>query len=265
MARILPVFALAVALVAFAGCVKSDETMVIKTDGSGTATMVMTLDLTKLEAIKEMMGGMMGGQGGGDSMDLESEMDPEEVRRRLEGKEGVRIVKAESVRDEVNNTVRMTLVVEFDSLQQLFESGLMKNTRVTLERDSDGNYVMTRYMGGDQQQMPEGPEAEQMAQMYLAMLQPFMGDLEMAATITLPTAILETSIGEVDGTTVGWKYTFEDIMKITKPVRVVFSGAGLDWAPFDVRVDGEGGLVGEEEAPAAPAEPVTPGMPGSGG
>jgi hypothetical protein len=238
----------AVLLFSLPGCVKANETTTISKDGSGTAKMVMTIDLAKIEAMKEMMKGMGGGEGmEEDPMD---EMNAEKVKKRLTDKPGIKIIKVETVKDDAAKKVTHTIELAFESLEALHKSGAIQGVTVSLEKLDDGSYVLTRSMVGDGG-MPEGPEAEQMAEAMMPMFEPFAGDLEMATTITLPGAVLETNGTKGEGNAVTWKLGFKDIAKADKRTyKVKFSGEGLSLKPFKVTLEDLAAAKAEEEEPA---------------
>jgi hypothetical protein len=255
---------LAASALLLAGCVKSKDTFAVKPDGSGTAKLVATLDLTMVNQLKEMLGGMGGDTG---EMDVDKEMNPDEVRRRLEGKEGIKIVSVTTVEDKEKNTLTHTLELEFASLELLFKSGAVKEMNVTLEKDAEGNYTLTRALGGDQ--IPQDAEGLEQLQAMMMMFEPFMGKLEVSSTLTFPGAILETNGTKEGENQVTWSLTFKDIGKADKMRQVVkFSGQGVTMKPFAVtasemdaaRAEAEGEGEGEEEG--APEEEEEPAMPG---
>src|SRR5262245_24927014 len=85
-------------LFALPGCLKSTETFVLATDGTGTATKKAVVDMSKMDQLLEMAkamgggGGGPGGAGGGGedpAKEFDKEMNPEEVKKKLAGKKGI--------------------------------------------------------------------------------------------------------------------------------------------------------------------------------
>jgi len=272
---------LAGALGVLAGCLKAQQTLKIDREGRGKAALSYAVDLAKLRAIGEMMGGMMGG-GAGDEGEEEGSggevpeaidefVNPEHVKAMLAGNPKVRVVSSKSTRDEEKQKVVHTLDLEFDSLKDLYESGVIRWMSVKLEKLPSGAYRFTSALeppglGGFGSMIPEGetPEeraaAEEQNQALLAMFQPLVGDLELATNLVLPTGVVETNGVKVSETEVAWKLGFADLMqKEKRTITVTFGGEGLTWPLFAYTAEDLERKRAEAEARAekeAPAEPT---------
>src|SRR5262245_58255715 len=83
-------------LLALPGCLKSTETVVVAAHGTGTATKKAVMDLSKMEQLLEMAkamggGGEAGGAGEDPAKEMEKDMNPEEIKKTLAGKKGVKL------------------------------------------------------------------------------------------------------------------------------------------------------------------------------
>jgi hypothetical protein len=220
-------------LFALPSCVKQDAKTVLGRDGKGTATLSATFDLEKLNQIKEMMGGMMGGQPGaegGVTTDATDEFDPAKLRKSLEGKKGVTLVSATKTEAEDKKSVTFRYEVKFESLEALYQAGLMglgDGTKVTLE-EKDGSWTLT----ADASAGAEGG-AEMMG-----MMAPLFEGLEIVTTFELPGEIVATNGTKSDtGTSVTWKV---DAKNMAKPEAlkqsVTFRGEALALKAFSLTV-----------------------------
>ena len=257
LARLAVSLLLVAGLVALTGCFKSNEVVKVRKDGSGSATVAMTIDMSQIEALKEMLAGMgMGGEGQGPMVtDPLEDLDPEKLKKQFEGKKGIKLVSVKRVHDEEKKTVTVTMELKFDSIEALYRSGQMKNVSIKLEKNDDGSYTLTRDVGGDMMpDMGDSPEADEMLAPMLAMFEPVLKDMQASAAMTLPTAIIETNGEKVGTNQVKWNVGFKDISKSDKRKQVVkFSGEGLNWKPFALKAS-DMEAEAEIEAPPIPEE-----------
>lgn len=264
----------ALAAVVLTGCIKTKSVINLNADGSGTLTLAITVDQSKMDELKEMMEGM-GMGGGGDAGNLDEQLDFDGTAKALEGMEGVRLVSQKSLDDAEKKIKGTEMVVAFDNLQALSKSGLIENLSLELTKNEDGTYTLV--MGTLPEQM-EGMDVNdpmvqgQMEQFkaMMPMLEPMLGSFEMSEIIKLPGEITETNgtKAETGGNTVMWKMGFADAMDINKLTRkVTFKGDGLDWKPFKTKAsEGRsamkaaraklkgGGATGPSAMPGSPAE-----------
>jgi hypothetical protein len=264
----LAALAVAASSLVLPGCVKAQVAVGLNKDGSGTITETATLDMSKLGEIMAMFEGMGGGGEGGDGglqSQIDDETNPEKVKEKLKGKKGVELISATRTEDKEKKTQTSEKKIKFQTLEDYFRSGDEKSAVVRLEQLPDGAWKFTRQMVrkgiDDQGEMPA--EAAGMMEMVKGMLQPYMENMEMGATMTLPGTIVETNgTKSADGTSVTWKYTFDGLFgkDVLKQV-VVFKGEGLTLKPFHIKIDDEANatdVTAGSDAPAPAPAPVEP-------
>lgn len=264
-ARTLGLFTFAALLALLPGCFKMKQTWNVEKSGKGTAVMKVVFDLGKMEELQAMLGEM--GGGAADMPDPSKDMDPEEAKKIAKMAKGVRVVSVTTKEDKEKKLVTHDMKVEFDSLQAFFESGLSQGMNVTLKKLEDGNYELKTKMAGagGMPDMPDTPEMQSQMEMMKAMLEPYMGGLEMSTAMVLPTAIVETNGKKISDTEVQFSATFQNIMKSMQDgQRVVFKGEGLDWKPFSVTPESmekarKKALEDAKKEAEKAAQPVTPG------
>lgn len=265
LARLAAGLTVAIGLVLLSGCAKTKETIKVEKSGQGTTTMTMSLDLSKLKGIQEMMQGM--GMGGGENADdpLE-ELQTDVFKKKLKDVKGVTLVSAKQETDEEKGLHTLTLEIAFDSLEALYRSGAIEGVDAKLEKLPDGNYKFTRVMGTEMAPDTENPEAAAMAEAMLSMFEPFLTDMEFTVNLTLPTTIVETSGEKLEPNQVQWKLGFKGLTKADQRTQtVVFSGEGLDWKPFSVKASEiEDAEVEEDEEVVEEEEEEVPAAPPSG-
>jgi hypothetical protein len=226
--------ALVAMLVLFSGCVKQKEESKITKAGSGTAKMTATLDLSHMKEMMEMMAGMGMANPNDVDKDPAEQLDIEEAKKKIEEAEGVKLVSAKREIAEDKSSASMIIEIEFDSLKHLYEADIVQGVKASLHKRPDGNYELNRMMFADM--IPDAggdPEAAGMMEMMMGMFEPYMADMVLETVLTLPTAIVETNGTQGTGNTVTWKLGFKDIQSSEKRrQKVVFSGAGLEWADF---------------------------------
>ncbi len=230
-----PSLVLGLVLAGVPGCIKSAQTTRIKKDGSGQVTLTAIIDKAKLDQMKEMMNGMMPqGAGGPAGKDPAEEMSPETLREVAKGSKGIHVVSVEKTEDKEAGTETFKTVVNFDSLQALFESGLIQQTDVKLEKLENGNYRFEFEIGAGQD-IPDTPEAQEQVQMVMQMFEPILSGFEIKRTMVLPTALVDTNGDRSIAGEVTWTLDGKNLMDAKKRRQVVtFSGEGLDWKPFSL-------------------------------
>ncbi len=267
--------ALVAMLVLFAGCVKQKEESKITKAGSGTAKMTATLDLSHMKEMMEMMAGMGMADPNAVDKDPAEQLDIEETKKKIADAEGVKLISAKREIAEDKSSASMIIEVEFESLKHLYTADIVQGLKASLHKRPDGNYELNRLMFADM--IPDAggdPEAAGMMEMMMGMFEPYMADMVLETVLTLPTAIVETNGTQGTGNTVTWKLGFKDIQSAEKRrQKVVFSGAGLEWAAFgtppkatptaEPTVTEPEEPAPEEEAPEEPKEAPEPaGAPG---
>lgn len=256
----------AVALVAAAGltttgCIQSDDATVLQKDGSGTAQISMTVDLSKFEQIAEMFKGFGGaGEPGMEGEKPEepkkdegfaSEMSEEKVREKLKEHPGIELVKYTNEKKDGKQVIQMEL--KFKDVADYAKAEFFGNKSVELVKNEDGSFTLKfdpmagqgdKMGGGDDAGMGEADPMGGDPSMMLGMMEPFLGTLEVKSKITLPGTITETN-GTKDGeSTVSWAFNWKsmmDSMKEKKPASwvVTFKGEGIELKPFKYKPDAE--------------------------
>jgi hypothetical protein len=224
-------------MLAAAGCVKVDQTITLNKDGSGTLDMRYGMSeqtIAQLEAMQQMSQTM----GEDAAMDQESpfEFDEAKVREEFEATkpEGVELVALSS--ETVDGWKFIDMKIAFDDLAALKRTELFEDSDLSLQRDDDGNYILTQAsgpddmtdMGGAGADEGEGAMEQQMMQQMAAM---FAG-LRLETRVVVPTRIIDTNGTVVDEKTASWVFDIdEDPSVLTKldamKLRVVFAGKGL--------------------------------------
>jgi hypothetical protein len=239
LARLAVSLALFLGLAVVTGCAKTKEETKVRKDGTGTTKMTTTIDLTKLQALQEMMQGMgMGGGGEGMGGDPVEDLDPEKYKKKVEDAEGVRLMSMNRKIDEEKKTMNVVIELEFDSLEHLYKSGLVQSVEATLTKNEDGSYTLERSLGGDYAPAAsDNPEAAAFLEGILAMVEPFMSEMELSSTLTFPTPISESDgVKGEEGNSVTWSVGFKDVSNPKKRgQKVTFGGEGLEWKPFSTQ------------------------------
>ncbi|MHC5010100.1 MAG: LppM family (lipo)protein [Planctomycetota bacterium] len=235
--------ALVLALAVLSGCVQSDEKTTLRSDGSGTVSLKVTIDESLAEQLKEAMGGMGGEGSGGPAEDL----DPDKLKEKVAKVEGLELVRADVEVDEENHTRTFFVEIKFDSMEAFFRADVMPQTRGRLEQTEEGLWVLTRESGDPNMNTPE---AQEMMAGFLMMLQPYLENLKMEMSITVPGTIVETN-GKKDGDNRAvWSIGFEDLTKPVAQMQTVsFRGEGLSLTAFDTSKP-----VEEPEGPVTPGD-----------
>lgn len=233
------------ACLALSGCIKSNDAVAVKADGSGSFTSTIVIDMKAMKGIADAMGGAFGKEPGAPE---EKQEDPlEKLKEEWKHIEGLEIVKATS--EEKDGKVTMSVEAKFKTLEAYARATSMEMNG-KLEKRDDGAYVL-RFSGDDQDEKKagEGGEAgadmgQAMAAAMMPMLEGFMKGLEMTRKVTLPGKIVETNgTKSEDGSTVTWTVKWDDIKKTQKmpPQTVTFRGDDLSLKPFAVTREKAGG------------------------
>lgn len=250
-----------VASLALAGCLKANDVVVVKPDGSGTFSTTVTIDLSAMKGIAEAMGGAPDakpdGEPGEDGKGKKD--DPlEEMKEEWKHIEGIEIVKADSV--EKDGKVTMTIDAKFKTLEAYARATSIE-MGATLEKQADGSYVL-RFddkpgkpdpagegaKGGEGEPGAPAPGADdfgaEMAAGMMSAFEPFLKGIEMTRKLTLPGKIVTTNgVKSDDGSTVTWTVKWDDIKKAKKPPAqsVTFRGDDLTLKPFSITRERAGG------------------------
>lgn len=235
------------ACLALAGCIKSNDAVAVKADGSGSFTSTIVIDMKAMKGIADAMGGAFGKEPGAPE---EKPEDPlEKLKEEWKHIEGLEIVKATS--EEKDGKVTMSVEAKFKTLEAYARATSMEMNG-KLEKKDDGSYVLSFADDKDDKKEGEGAEGGEagadmgaaMAAAMMPMLEGFMKGLEMTRKLTLPGKIVETNgTKSEDGSTVTWTVKWDDIKKTQKTPKqtVTFRGDNLSLKPFAVTREKGGG------------------------
>ena len=273
------------------GCLKTQATLVIAKDGSGSLSDSATIDLGKLDAMVEGLLGMLGGgqEGtptgglaggpGGMVKAAKATVDTEAFKKRLEGKTCVTLQSVSSSEDFEKKTATSEFRLKFASLADCLAVGLGSATTINvdlkLEKGTEGSWTLTRKVvlpGGVELPETTSPEAAQQVDMFKMLLQPYLDELSITWNVTVPGKVVSTNgTQNAAGDTVTWKIGFDGLFdRKNLSQTVTFAGEGLSLKPFHVRIDMSGKAQAEDatvvpptapKAPDSPKEPAAPKSP----
>lgn len=252
----IPTILLALPLLVLPACMQMKETVKIEKTGKGTIVLHTVVDKKMANGMSEMAKGM--GWLPPEGFDLLAVVDPERIKKSLEGKEGLEVKSATRSVDDEAGTITLHLEIAFDSLQALYASGAVIGVSANLEKLEDGNYRFTRSLFAENLPKEGDLESQQMIEGMLQLMQPYLQGLTFGAELTLPTAIVETSGEKLDERRVRWEIDFDHLVSpAARTQSVVFSGDGLAWEPFETKA---GNLV-DRVKESVPSGPITPSEP----
>ena len=237
------------------GCVQVNSDTVIEKDGSGTATLAMSLSPGMADAIKEMEE-----LGMNEDQDMEipmfDEINQADLEKAAQGK-GVKVKKFE--KGETEGRQNFHLVLEFEDLKGLsYVMGSVMGDDpgdgMGIFETADGNFILkethydfpaepaketaetkpeTTQEGGTSTLTDEEKAQKQMALMGKMMAS--MGELDIKFTITVPGEVIESNAPVVEGNTSTWAINASNMMdqdqSNTDPV-ITFSSKGLKIKPL---------------------------------
>jgi len=245
--------ALLLALAVLPACTQTSESAKVEKSGKGKATLHTVVDKKMTEGFVMMLQSM-GYAGAG--VDPTAHLDPERIKKRLANADGIQVLSATRTEDAEKGTIDVTVEIAFDSLEKLYTSGALLGVGAKLEKLDDGNYRFTRSFLAENLPQAGNVEGEQMFEGMIMMMEPYLKGLEFTASLEVPTKVIETSGEKVSDTQVRWKIGFTDLPKAAKRTQsVVFSGAGLDWKPFEAKA---ANVLKQLAESAAPTGPITP-------
>jgi hypothetical protein len=251
--RVAAALALA-ATFALTGCIKSDAKTTLNKDGSGVVTARMEMDLSQIKALMDLAnsfgnpGGAPGAPGAEPGMDgaamadAPPSMDPTAEFKKLE--EDLKKIEGLTVKDfkseQKDGKYVTAFTAEFKDWSLLGKAKVF-NGSAELVKNADGSYTFTMdptagQMGGGGGGSGGAGEPQMDPAMLAPMLEPYLGSMEMASTLTVPGTIVETNgTKSEDGSTVSWKVGFKDLFGGAKGAgieKVTFKGEGLELKPF---------------------------------
>ena len=243
----------ALTALSLSGCIQVKSDTAIEKDGSGTASLALSLSPGMADAIKEMEElGMNEGQ----DVDVPKldEINREDIEAACKG-HGVTITKFEKA--EAPDT-SLDIALEFEDLKGLSYvmasiMGGEPGEGMGIYETADGNYLLkaAKYEFPDEPAKPaeEAPEAaeqtegpqltdEEKAQKQMALYGKMMGalaELDIRFTVTVPGEVIESNAPTVEGMTSIWAINSGNMMSMQdetmEPV-IKFSSKGLDIEPL---------------------------------
>jgi hypothetical protein len=247
----------ALAATALTGCVQMQSDTIIEKDGSGTATMKLSLSPGMAEAMKEMEDlGMNEGQ----DMDVPEfdKITKEDLEKATKG-HGVKITKFE--KDTTDGNMMVDIGLEFEDLKGLsYVMGSIMGDDpgdgMGIFETADGNYVLKQaFYDFPEEPAEESEEAkseeegslqtegpvltdEEKAQKQMALMGKMMGamaEMDIKFTITVPGEVIESNAPVVEGNTSIWAINAGNMMSQQDndmdPV-ITFSSKGLKIKPI---------------------------------
>ncbi|WP_328987642.1 hypothetical protein [Thiorhodovibrio winogradskyi] len=232
--------ALAVVLV-LGGCVKVEQTLTLKKDGSGTLDMRYGMSeqtIAQMEAMEKMAESM--GQEASEDVGGETpfDFDEAEIREQFESDapEGVELVSLQS--ESLDGWRYMNLKLAFDDLSALKNTEFFSDGAMSLTKNADGNYVLVQSTGAEDAMPPTSPDGSDAATaaMMQQMAAMFAG-MRIATTVIAPSEIIESNATDMDGRKASWVFDVdEDPTVLSKlqqmNLRMVFKGKGVEIAEF---------------------------------
>jgi hypothetical protein len=229
------VYSLFVVLTALlSGCVKVEQDLVLKPDGSGTLKFVYGVkeeDLQRMRQVAKQMAAIDPSLARED-VDWLTAFDEQVIRREWEkvDHEGVTL---QNVTTEPRDGWRyMTAHIHFVTLQKLFDCGMIKDCHVSLSRGPSGQYGfqesinVTRAM----KSLPPGMNLDTMKPMLAMMMQDFHAEFSVEA----PGRIIKSNADRTEGQKAIWEMSGKQADFITRlqdfDLRMMFDGRQLQIA-----------------------------------
>jgi hypothetical protein len=213
------------ALVALTGCIKMDQDITLKKDGSGNVKFMYGMSEQTINQMKAMS--QMGAEEGVEvESDDDFEFDEKKVRAKFEEYKDQGIT-LKSVKSETKDGWKyMHIDFDFQDIAKLNEAGVAGDSPINIAKNSEGNYVVTSKMGGGDMGM-EDADAEQMK----AML-PMLAGMRIALKVTTPTKIISTTAPVKTENSAEWVYDADtdpdSILKMGQTkMEIVFDGTGV--------------------------------------
>ena len=231
--RWIPVVALTLA----AGCIKLNESLTLKEDGSGSLDVTYSIaeqTITQLKAMNKLRDQLA--IVSGDPSDVAAKddlsalfMDPVEdsMRKRLKGYEKFGIT-APTVRVESRNAGRyVTLKLLFDNLANAAKADFFQEHGFFLSKNAKGNYLLNRPA-----EAPDGSTSMDFSDPEsVKLLTPLLGGFKVVIKVNTPTKILDSNATEKAARSATWSFDFDKDPKAVLALQrqaftVLFDGTG---------------------------------------
>ena len=219
-------------LATFTGCLKVDQTLTIKADGSGELDMSYSMQESTIRQM-EQMAKMQASQG-----DPESQADGDQfefneaaLRKQLEPYEeqGVEIIAIDSKTAEGWKTMHVRL--GFKDLDALMKTDSMQDSNLSIKKNDAGNYLLLQKSGEDV--ADDGTGEQDMTPEMLQQMAPMFAGMKIVQRIKVPGKIINSNASEVKGKTASWIYDVDKDPSVINKIRklrmeIEFEGKGLD-------------------------------------
>ncbi|MEN8007748.1 MAG: hypothetical protein ABFS42_12080 [Candidatus Krumholzibacteriota bacterium] len=243
------------------GCVKMHTDTIIDKDGSGTASLTMSMSPTGAEIMEEMKELDMDEEQGMDmDMSMFDDIDKDDFTKAAED-HGVTVKKFD--KGLVDGREQLDILLEFEDLKGLSyvlgsSMGAETGGGFGIFEAPDGNFILksTRYdfppeeieemeeietapgTDGGESSETSGMTEEEKAQKQMALMGKLMGamaELDIRFAITVPGEVIESNAPTVEGNTSIWEINASNMMSQqgnqAEPV-ITFSSKGLDIKPL---------------------------------
>ena len=241
--------AIMVGALSLSGCIQMHSDTVIDKDGSGTASMTLSVSTAVSDALVEMKE-MDSGQSGDMDFPMFDDINGDELKAA--GKDhGVKVTKFE--KKVVDERKTLDIVMEFKDLKGLsYVMGKVMGSEVGdgmgIFDAGDGNFVLRQASYDfpaepveeeEEEVQSEGPAEQNPEDMQkqMALMGTLMGsisELDVAFKITVPGDVVSSNAPLVEGNTSIWSINQSNMMSQDQDMEpeIVFSGKGLKIKPL---------------------------------
>ncbi len=218
-----------VLLVLFCGCVEVEQTLTLKSDGSGLVDITYAISEDQAARLQAMASGLYEDE---EDRSMGIDASDEEIRNEFKEYEAHGVVLQSVKTASRAGQKQRRLVIAFQSLDGLAQSGFLSDRNVSLLRNAQGDYVFTQAGGSNGDELMTANEIASdplMAQM--------MKGFKVTLRIRTPSRIVQTNAPEKDEQTAVWRFDLDsDPAAVDKVARLVtqvtFEGRGLNMREF---------------------------------
>lgn len=216
------------------GCVQVSQDLSINSDGSGTLDFIYSVkeeDLLRMREVAKSMAAL-DPELAQEDVDWLIAFDEEVIRREWNeaANDGVHL---NNVVTELKDGWRsMKAEVGFQTLQQLFDCGMIDDCHVALSRGPDGQYGFQQSISMTKmsESLPAGMNLKTLKPIVSMLFQDFRADVRFTA----PGAILRSNADSVEGQSATWSIRGDQPNFMAKlqdfDVRLMFDGKGMQIA-----------------------------------
>jgi hypothetical protein len=225
------VYFLFVVAALLSGCVKVEQDLVLKPDGSGTLKFVYGVKDQDLQRMRQLAAQMaaIDPSLAKEDVDWLTAFDEGVIRREWDkvDHEGVDLTR---VVTELSDGWRfMTADIRFVNLQKLFNCGMIRDCHVALTRGPDGQYGFEQSinLARSMKSLPSGINIETMRPMLAMVIQDFTAVFRIEA----PGRIIRSNADRTEGRKAIWEMNGKQADVIARlknlDMRIMFDGKGL--------------------------------------